>query len=92
MTCSLCSGAILPGDEINLHHPTPRSEGGTLTTPTHKPCHIAFHSNRSDFQNWGRLGGKMSALTCRWAFNLKGVKDDPLYDCARDFNRAFYAH
>ncbi len=92
MTCALCSGAIKPGDAVNLHHPTPRSEGGTFTTPTHRDCHIAHHSDRDDFRRWGQLGGLMSALTRRWAFNLRNVKDDPLYDTARSFNRAFYAH
>ncbi len=92
MTCSLCSRAIRPGDVVNLHHPTPRSEGGTHTEPTHKACHVAHHSASDDFRRWGRLGGLMSALTRRWAFNLRGVKDDPLYDAARDFHTAFYAH
>ncbi|MEW6208737.1 MAG: hypothetical protein AB1631_10245 [Acidobacteriota bacterium] len=92
MTCALCSGAIQPGDEINYHHPVYRSRGGTEVEPTHEACHIAFHSSQNDFREWGREGGKQSALTRRWAFNLRGVKDDPLYDTARDFNRAYYAH
>ncbi len=92
MRCGLCCGAINPGDEVNLHHPIPRSEGGTLTTPTHKACHVAHHSDGGDFREWGRIGGKLSAMTRRWAFNLRGVKDDPLYDAARDFHTTFYAH
>ncbi len=85
MTCALCSGAIQPGDEINLHHPTPRSEGGTLTQPTHRDCHVAHHSTRGDFREWGRQGGQKAALTMRWAFNLLNVRKHPAYQPHRDY-------
>jgi len=87
MTCALCKGAIKPGDEINLHHPVYRSEGGTETQPTHKTCHVAFHSLKGDFRAWGRL----SALTRRWAFNLKHVKDNPAYEFDRQYYLMLYA-
>jgi hypothetical protein len=87
MTCALCSGAIQPGDEINLHHPVYRSEGGTQVEPTHKACHVAYHSNKGDFRAWGRL----SALTRRWAFNLKHVKDNPAYEFDRQYYLMLYA-
>ncbi len=92
MRCALCSGAIKPGDEVNLHHPVYRSAGGRETEPTHRDCHIAFHSQQGDFRYFGRIGGQISALSKQWAFNLKHVRTDPLYDAARQFNVAFYAH
>jgi hypothetical protein len=92
MTCGLCSGAILPGDVVNQHHPIRRSEGGTFTNPTHKACHVAHHSEGGDFREWGREGGLQAALTKRWSLNLRNVKGDPLYDAARQFHVAFYAH
>jgi hypothetical protein len=86
MTCSLCSQPIAPGAEVNYHHPVYRSEGGTHTEPAHKACHVELHSKRGDFQAWGQIGGKITATTRRWAFNLKNVSTDP----AHDLNRAFY--
>ncbi len=92
MTCALWGDAIRGDDVVNLHHPLPRSGGGTFTQPTHRDCHVSHHSTNGDFASWGREGGLQSALTRRWAFNLRNVKDDPLYDTARQFNSAFYAH
>jgi hypothetical protein len=92
MTCHLCQAGIAAGDEVNLHHPTPRSQGGTRVEPTHRDCHVRFHSQSNHFREWGKIGGQISALSKQWAFNLRNVKDDPAYDYARQFNRAFYAH
>jgi hypothetical protein len=92
MTCYFCRAAILPDDEINYHHPVLRSQGGTRVEPSHKACHVAHHSNSNEFREWGREGGQLSAMTKRWAFYLRGVKDNPLYEDARQFYRAFYAH
>jgi hypothetical protein len=39
------------------------------------------------FSAWGRL----SALDCHWAFYLRGVKDNPAYEPARQFYLMFYA-
>ena len=90
MTCAMCSQPIQPGD-VNMHHPVPRSDGGIETEPTHRACHIAHHSTSGDFKSWGRLGGKVSALSRQWAFNLKGVRSHPAYELSRAFNRAMYA-
>jgi hypothetical protein len=68
---------------VNQHHVTYRSQGGTETQPTHKACHVALHSSRNDFRVWGQQGGKRSAATLRWAFNLKNVSRHPAYESHR---------
>ena len=90
MTCYFCDLPIGDGD-LNNHHPTPRSEGGTATVPSHKSCHVNHHSSQGHFRHWGKVGGQLSALTCRWAFTLRGVKDNPAYELHRQFYRMFYA-
>ena len=92
MTCYLCSHAIQPGEDVNLHHPVYRSHGGTQTEPTHKDCHVAHHSDQGDFREWGRQGGIITAATRVWAFNLKGVRNHPAHDINRQFYTAFYTH
>jgi hypothetical protein len=97
-TCYFCYEPIDSAkDEINWHHPKPKSEGGTETVPAHKHCHIKHHrtvrkDGLSDFQNWGKQGGRISAVDKHWAFRLKNVKDDPLYDLDRSFYQMFYSH
>jgi hypothetical protein len=91
MTCALCSQPIATGDVVNQHHVIYRSNGGTETEPIHKACHVALHSLRNDFCEWGRHGGQVSALSRQWAFNLRNVRTDPAYDLVRQFNRAMYA-
>lgn len=91
MTCAMCSQPIEPHDEINLHHPVYRSEGGTEVEPVHKSCHVEFHSRAGDFRTWGRVGGQITAATRRWAFNLKGVRTHPAHDINRSFYAAHYA-
>ncbi|MCI0490793.1 MAG: hypothetical protein L0229_29725 [Blastocatellia bacterium] len=91
MTCAMCAQEIGP-DELNLHHgPVYRSEGGTVTEPVHRSCHVRFHSVKDDFRAWGRIGGQISALSKRWSFNLRNVKDDPLYEQARAFHLTYYS-
>jgi hypothetical protein len=90
--CYFCEQAIQPGDAVNLHHPVYKSNGGTHVEPSHERCHVAHHSDQGDFKAWGRIGGQISALTRRWAFNLRGVKDHPAYDFDRNYYFAFYAH
>ena len=92
MTCAICFELILPGQPINQHHEVYKCRGGKTTTPTHKGCHRNLHSKRGDFKAWGKIGGQVSALDKHWAFTLKNVKDNPLYEQAREFNRAMYAH
>jgi len=91
MTCLFCQVAIEPGD-VNMHHPVYRSKGGRDTQPSHKACHRSFHSSQGDFKSWGRIGGQITALTRRWSFNLRGVKDHPAYDFDRAYYVAYYAH
>ena len=83
MTCHICTQPIKAGDAVNQHHFTYRSQGGTETQPTHKACHVALHSSRNDFRVWGQQGGKQSAKTLRWAFNLKNVSRHPAYESHR---------
>jgi hypothetical protein len=92
MTCSLCFQPIAQGDEVNLHHPVYRSEGGTDVEPAHKACHVELHSTRGDFQRWGGIGGKLTAATKRWAFNLRNVNQHPAHDLNRAFYTSNYSH
>jgi hypothetical protein len=90
--CFFCAAPIQPGDAVNLHHPVYKSQGGIETRPAHKGCHVAHHSNAGEFAAWGRIGGQLTALTRRWAFNLKNVRTNPAYDFDRSYYRALYAH
>lgn len=90
MRCYFCNRAVAP-DELHQHHLTPKSEGGTVTAPTHRSCHIGHHSKSGHFKTWGRIGGRLSAVTCRWAFTLKNIKDHPAYELHRQFYRLYYA-
>ena len=92
MICFICNQPIKPGDEVNLHHPVYRSQGGTETRPTHKRCHVALHHARGDFKSWGRIGGQISALSKQWSFNLLNVRTHQAHEINRAFNRAMYAH
>jgi hypothetical protein len=90
MTCYFCNQP-LELSPINWHHPQYKSRGGIETYPAHESCHRQFHKQNGDFKEWGRIGGQISALDKHWAFTLKNVKDDPLYNQARQFNQAHYA-
>jgi hypothetical protein len=90
MTCYFCNRRIA-ADDLNLHHVTPKSQGGAETVPTHKSYHIAHHSRDGHFRAWGSVGGRLSAITRRWAFTLRGVKDNPAYELERQFYRLYYA-
>jgi hypothetical protein len=91
-TCYFCTEAIEKGDEVNLHHPVYKSNGGKSTEPAHKGCHVEFHSTEGDFKQWGRIGGQISALSRQWAFNLKNVREHPAYEVDRAFYLAMYSH
>lgn len=93
MTCYFCNQPLdAQADAINWHHHEGfKSQGGTRTAPTHEHCHVEYHSTQGHFREWGKIGGQLSALDKHWAFHLKGVKDHPLYDQAREFNRMYYA-
>jgi hypothetical protein len=90
MTCLFCEQPIAPGD-VNMHHPVYKSNGGRDTKPAHKDCHVSHHSEQGDFRDWGRAGGKLSALTKRWALNLKNVRTHPAHEINRSFYLACYA-
>jgi hypothetical protein len=88
MKCFLCSQPIINQDEIEYHHPIYKSKGGVTTSPTHKACHRQHHGKQGDFREWGKL----SAVTRAWSFNLKHVKDNPLFDFDRAYYLMHYAH
>lgn len=88
MKCFLCSQPITATDEIEYHHTIYKSRGGVETSPTHKECHRAHHSTEGDFREWGRW----SAMTRRWAFNLKDVRTHPAYEFDRQYYLMMYAH
>jgi hypothetical protein len=90
MTCYFCTMLIAPGD-VNMHHPVNRSQGGKAVEPAHERCHVAHHSNQGDFKYWDRIGGQISAITRRWAFNLKNVRSHPAYEIDWSYYLAFYA-
>jgi hypothetical protein len=92
MKCLFCQMPIQQGDVVNQHHVIYRSQGGTETKPAHAECHRHHHSSQGDFKSWGRIGGQITALTRRWAFNLKNVRTNPAYDFDRAYYRALYAH
>ena len=90
MTCYFCKRRVRKCD-LNYHHITPKSEGGIETAPSHRSCHIAHHSKEGHFRSWGRIGGVLSAITRRWAFTLRNVKDNPAFEMERQFYRMYYA-
>ena len=90
MTCYFCNRSIAKR-QLHQHHLTPKCEGGTETAPVHKSCHINHHSREGHFRKWGRMGGQLSAITRRWAFYLKNVKDNPAFELDRQFYRLYYA-
>ena len=95
LQCGFCFQSIEAN--LNMRSVQPRSEGGAShesnLIQAHAECHRLHHSRPngadglSDFQRWGKL----SSLTCRWAFNLKGVRDNPAYETARSFYSMFYS-
>lgn len=87
MNCYLCNGPIAHGQRVEHHHPVYRSKGGAETRPTHKACHRSYHRDNGDFAAWGRL----SAMSCAWAYNLLNVRDNPAYSMERAFYLALYA-
>ena len=82
LLCYFCKLEITQDQPINLHHTVYKSKGGTEVEPAHESCHVEYHSRQGDYREWGR----QSALSRRWAFNLKNVKDNPAYD----FDRAYF--
>jgi hypothetical protein len=87
--CALCTRRIRKNDKTNLHHtPTLRSHGGETVVEVHELCHRNHHKTNGDFAGFGRL----SALDGHWAFYLRGVKDNPLYQPVRDFYKLYYSH
>jgi hypothetical protein len=89
--CFFCSLPILTGQTVNHHHIVYKSRGGRDTAPAHQSCHRAHHSDQGDFKAWGREGGKLTAATRVWAFNLKNVRSNPAFEMDRQYYRALYA-
>ena len=88
MICYLCNRSIAKR-QLHQHHLIPKCEGGTETAPVHRACHVNYHSSEGHFRKWGRAGGRLSAITCRWAFTLSGIKDNPTYELHRQYPAAW---
>jgi hypothetical protein len=43
-SCPLCQRPLAPGAATDLHHPVPRSYGGTIEVPMHQICHRTIHA------------------------------------------------
>jgi len=43
--CPLCERPLPDGPSVDLHHPRPRSLGGTATVPMHRICHGKLHAS-----------------------------------------------
>lgn len=41
--CPLCGRLLTPGDSVDEHHLTPRSQGGREKQLIHKVCHQKIH-------------------------------------------------
>jgi 5-methylcytosine-specific restriction endonuclease McrA len=50
--CFVCKELLLPDEQVDLHHLTPRSKGGNYSTgnivPVHKTCHDTITYARKD--------------------------------------------
>ena len=93
MKCLLCSLPILTGEEVHQHHHKElKSRGGTETAPVHGHCHQSPPQHQGRIQKWGSKGGKQTASTPRWTFNLRNVRTHPAYDFDRQYYLALYAH
>lgn len=62
-TCPLCGRPLIAGPSTDLHHPVPRSRGGTEVVPMHRVCHQKIHSVfteaelAAEFHDWDKLRG-----------------------------------
>lgn len=70
-TCEICAKE----KPLVEHHVKPVSSGGDNEDHNImeicKDCHVHLHSENNDFRKWGYLGGKSSAKTFKWIYNLK---------------------
>ncbi len=59
--CPLCGRPLPGGPTVDLHHPTPRSLGGTVTVAMHRICHRKLHASFTERElagygeDWDRL-------------------------------------
>jgi hypothetical protein len=83
MTCYGCESEITDRDAVNNHHVKYRSKGGKRTKPMHADCHVGLHSDRNDFREWGRMGGRKSAQDGHWSFFLVNVRTHRGYNATR---------
>jgi hypothetical protein len=63
---------------IDKHHVVYVSQGGAegdVVEMCHL-CHVQLHSDRNDFREWGRIGGKKTQATKpNWQRNLKQYRE-----------------
>lgn len=59
--CPLCDRPLPDGPTVDLHHPRPRSMGGTATVPMHRICHRKLHATFTE-RELAVFGDDWSAL------------------------------
>ena len=59
--CPLCGRLLPDGPTVDVHHPVPRSLGGTVAVPMHRVCHRKLHATFTERElagygdDWDRL-------------------------------------
>jgi len=59
--CPLCDRPLPDGPTVDLHHPRPRSMGGTATVAMHRICHRKLHATFTE-RELGSIGADWAAL------------------------------
>jgi len=57
--CWLCGREL--GQEVEWHHPVPKSRGGRVKVPLHPICHRTIHASFTNSQ-LGRMGADVEAV------------------------------
>lgn len=67
--CCSCKKWCFP----QMHHNPPKSQGGKVTFPVCRKCHVAIHCRFNHWASWGRVGGLKTAALYPdlWKRNLK---------------------
>lgn len=78
--CWLCERSM--GDDVQWHHPIPKSKGGKAKVPAHPICQKTIHAHFTNAE-LGRMGDNRDALLAReeLAKFVEWVKGKPI-----DFN------
>ncbi|HYF60622.1 MAG TPA: HNH endonuclease [Burkholderiaceae bacterium] len=84
--CPLCGRPLPDGPSVDLHHPRPRSLGGTATVRMHRICHRKLHATFTERElaafadDWDALRAQPEiAAFVRWV----GRRPGDFYDGSR---------